>query len=83
LGLFCPVDIEIVKLLVQNGANMNLRNHTTKKQFEDVMVPLIEKGLTINRLDKAGKTASDYMEDNDGKNILKKYGAKSATELTA
>ena len=62
---------DIVKLLIENGANINIQNTlgTTplilgvKKCNKAIVKLLIEKGAKVDKLDNNGNTALDYVKN--------------------
>ena len=68
---------EIVKILIENGADVNFRNNDNSTAlieassfYYEVVKLLIENGADINAKDNEGKTALDYIK------ILKNKGVK-------
>lgn len=81
---------EVAKLLVQNGADVNLTNSKGTTVFMYAKTPtfeskdyrllewLLEQGADINSSDQSGKTALDYVVakgDADLESFLRKNGA--------
>ncbi len=83
-------DIEMVKLLIVNGADVNtkskLGDRTTLmlasgfNRFAAVKL-LIENGADVNAKDKDGRTALDFINSTEMRALLIKHGTKHGTRL--
>ncbi len=77
-------NINIVKLLINNGANVNSKNSSGQTPLiiasslghREVVQYLLEKNATINIRDRNGKTALRYTKTNSIKTLLLSKGAK-------
>lgn len=84
--------IEIAKLLIESGANVNESNHKGTTVFMYAKTPiqtnpskteylgyLLEKGANINARDQNGLTALDYVEKNGFETLAKWLKDQGAT----
>ena len=80
--------IEVVRLLLQSGANPNLRNHDGDTALifcansTDMALLLIKAGADVNVEDNQGRTALSNTYDKDLQRVLREHGAigKAADE---
>ena len=69
--------LEMVKLLVENGANYtNALRLASREGHLEVVKYLIEKGADVNAKDNEGKTALDLADTEEIEEVLRKAGAK-------
>ena len=70
--------IEVVKILIENGADVNAKNNDNSTALIEAAISgnyetvklLIENEADINIKNNDGKTALDFAEENDYKNII-------------
>ena len=76
-------DMEIVDLLIKNGANVNIQDklgrtalmQASRNDNEKIVKLLIQYGANLNLQDTRGKTVLDYA-NTEIKRLLKQAGAK-------
>jgi len=83
--------VEIVKLLVENGATINFKdpsdrtalNYAVTMDHYEVVEILLKHKADANVIDKDGKTPLDHASDDKIRELLKSHGAKTGVELKA
>ena len=80
----CKGDLEIVKLLVESGADIDAKDNdgwtalmrASWRGYLEIVQYLVEIGADINIKNKDGKTALDLSDTEEIKEVLRKAGAK-------
>ena len=80
----CKGDLEIVKLLVESGADIDAKDNdgwtalmrASWRGYSEIVQYLVEIGADINIKNEDGKTALDLADTEEIKEILRKAGDK-------